>query len=157
MAWRISFDSDSNYKLGEILEYSIECTSLFRNLFIVQSNNIERYNLETSILDEMLESGRFPQDVSADTVATAIYWVNYNDSHHVVMKTSYMKETTSLNIVFTSELSITQDILYIYVLVRDINTIHKYKKTTLEKVDSIPVSTGTREIIIVYGMYCIAD
>ena len=157
----ISFHSDAWHKLSEILEHSILRSFLYfvRYLFIVRSNNIDRYNLETGMLDQMLESGNFPQGVSADTVGNAIYWINFNlsNSNNVVMKTSYIKETISLNISFTSELSITQDMLHIYVLVQDTNTIHKYKKTTLEKVDSIPVTSGTKEIIVVYGMHSIAS
>ena len=121
----------------------------------MESKNIFLYNLVTKALEEMSDDDIAPQVVSADHVAKVIYWVNFEDGRYVIMETTYNKQTQSLGIGFTSELSITQDMLYLYVLVLDISMVYKYKKSTWEREDSFNVSSSIEQILAVFGRYSI--
>ena len=137
---------------------STVCNCSFSYLYIAKQRNIERVDLETMNAEDILSNNdNAPQVLSADTVTKDLFWVNFNDTHYVLMLTSHNKETSTLwDIAFSSEVSIGQDLLYFYVLVVDMDTVYKYKKSTWEIVDRIEVGSDIEQIIIVQGKICCA-
>ena len=120
---------------------------------MVNAREIIRYNLDTGNSENMLDDAQHaPQVVSADADARVLYWANFTSSRYEIMKTTYNKETSYLNIYYAQPVALAQDLLHLYVLDRSRNVVDKYKKTTLEKVLNISVTDGTEEIIIIYGM-----
>ena len=125
----------------------------FSFLFVVGTINIIRYNLDSGNREEMLDDAQqySPLVVSADGGARVFYWVNFASSRYEIMRTTYNKETSSLNINYTQPVAIAQDILHLYVLARSRNTVDKYKEKTFEKVPAIAETERKEEIIILYG------
>ena len=116
--------------------------------------NIERYNVETEMVDLIKSGGDFPQDVSVDADNGVVYWVDVTDgSTFKVMRTSYAGETKDLNITYPDTIEIALDQLYLYVLVVSNETIYKYRKSTLEQMGSILVPGGTSGIEVAFGEY----
>ena len=120
---------------------------------MVGTINIIRYNLDSGNSEKMLDDSQqhSPLVVSADGDARVFYWVNFVSGRYEIMKTTYNNETSSLNISYTQTPALAQDLLHLYVLNKSRNAVDKYKKTTLEKVQSIAVTAGTEEIIVIYG------
>jgi hypothetical protein len=132
----------------------IFCSS---SLVIVKTgggNNIERYNVETEVVDAIKSGGDFPQDVSVDADNGVVYWVNViGGSTFKVMSTSYAGVTIDLNITYPEIIEIALDELYLYVLVVSNETIYKYRKNTGEQMGSIVVPSGTSGIEVAFGEY----
>jgi hypothetical protein len=132
----------------------IFCSS---SLVIVKTgsgSNIERYNVETEVVDVIKSGGDFPQDVSVDAYNGVVYWVNViGGSMFKVMSTSYAGETIDLNITYADTIEIAQDELYLYVLVVSNETIYKYRKSGGEQIGSIVVPSGTSGIEVAFGEY----
>ncbi|CAB4000302.1 Hypothetical predicted protein [Paramuricea clavata] len=136
----------------------IDMDSVNNYLVIVNTgsgSNIERYNVETEMLDVIKSGGDFPQDVSVDADNGVVYWVDVIDdgSTFKVMRTSYAGETKDLNITYPDTIEIALDELYLYVLVVSNETIYKYKKSTWEQMGSIVVPSGTSGIEVAFGEY----
>jgi hypothetical protein len=116
--------------------------------------NIERYNVETEVVDVINSGDDFPQDVSVDAGNGVVYWVNViGGSTFKVMSTSYAGVTIDLNITYADRIEIAQDELYLYVLVVSNETIYKYTKNTWEQIGSIVVPGGTSGIEVAFGEY----
>jgi sugar lactone lactonase YvrE len=116
--------------------------------------NIERYNVETEVVDLIKSGDDFPQDVSVDADNGVVYWVNViGGSTFKVMSTSYAGVTIDLNITYADGIEIAQDELYLYVLVVSNETIYKYRKNTWEQIGSIVVPSGTSGIEVAFGEY----
>ena len=116
--------------------------------------NIERYNVETEVVDLIKSGDDFPQDVSVDADNGVVYWVNViGGSTFKVMSTSYAGVTIDLNITYADRIEIAQDELYLYVLVVSNETIYKYRKNTWEQIGSIVVPSGTSGIEVAFGEY----
>ena len=116
-------------------------------------DNILRYNVKTRAVDVLKERGNYPQDASVDADNQVVYWVNFDPfgSKHYIMRTSYANETTDLNITYSGTLEIAQDEHNLYVLDVSNETLHKYNKSTWEKVDSTNLPSGTRGIEVSFG------
>ena len=99
------------------------------------------------------DAGKFPQFVSADGGNAVVYWVDYDTSEnqHKLMKTYYSGRTVDLNISYPGEIKITQDVLHVYVLDVDNDRIDKYKKSSMEKIESFATLAGAKEIIAGVG------
>ena len=132
----------------------IFCSS---SLVIVKTgsgNNIERYNVETEVVDAIKSGGDFPQDVSVDADNGVVYWVNViGGSTFKVMSTSYAGVTIDLNITYADTIEIALDELYLYVLFVSNETIYKYRKSGGEQIGSIVVPSGTSGIEVAFGEY----
>jgi hypothetical protein len=116
--------------------------------------NIERYNVETEVVDLIKSGDDFPQDVSVDADNGVVYWVNViGGSTFKVMSTSYAGVTIDLNITYADGIEIAQDELYLYVLVVSNETIYKYRKNTWEQIGSIVVPSGISGIEVAFGEY----
>jgi hypothetical protein len=126
-------------------------------LIIVRTDsgrNIERYNVETEVVDVIKSGDDFPQDVSVDGDNGVVYWVNViGGSTFKVMSTSYAGDTIDLNITYADRIEIAQDELYLYVLFVSNQTIYKYRKNTWEQMGSFVVPTGTSGIEVAFGEY----
>jgi hypothetical protein len=108
------------------------------------------------VLDVIKREGDSPQDVSVYGQYGQngeVYWVNYVDPMHTVMRTSYSNETINLNISDPGEIKIAQDQHYLYALIPSNNTIYKYQKNTWALMGTIDVPSGTNGIEIAFGMY----
>ena len=114
---------------------------------------IVRLNVKTQDVDTLLQSANAAQTLSVDEYNNVVYWVDFNSGQntHAIMKTYYSGSTMNLNISYPGEIAITQDLLYLYVVDIDNDRIDKYKKSSLEKMKSFPVSSGTKQIITVFG------
>ena len=118
------------------------------------SGNIERYNVETAMMNVIKSGGDFPQDVSVDTDNGVVYWVNViGGSTFKIMSTSYAGDTIDLNITYADTIEIAQDELYLYVLFVSNERIFKYRKNTWEQMGSIVVPSGTSGIEVAFGEY----
>ena len=116
--------------------------------------NIERYNVETEVVDVIKSGDDFPQDISVDGDNGVVYWVNVIGGYTFkVMSTSYAGVTIDLNITYADIIEIAQDELYLYVLVVSNETIYKYRKNTWEQIGSIVVPSGTSGIEVAFGEY----
>ncbi|CAB4039589.1 Hypothetical predicted protein, partial [Paramuricea clavata] len=114
-------------------------------------SNIERYNVETEVVDAIKAGGDFPQDVSVDADNGVVYWVNViGGSTFKVKSTSYAGVTIDLNITYTERIEIAQDEVYLYVLVVSNETIYKYRKNTWEQMGSIVVPSGTSGVEVAF-------
>ena len=117
-------------------------------------NNIERYNVETEVVEAIKAGGDFPQDVSVDAYNGVVYWVNViGGSTFKVMSTSYAGETIDLNITYADRIEIAQDELYLYVLLVSNETVFKYRKNGVEQIESIVVPSGISGIEVAFGEY----
>jgi hypothetical protein len=132
----------------------IFCSS---SLVIVKTgggNNIERYNVETEVVDAIKSGGDFPQDVSVDAYNGVVYWVNViGGSTFKVMSTSYAGETIDLNITYAGTIEIAQDELYLYVLLVSNEIVFKYRKNGVEQIESFVVPSGISGIEVAFGEY----
>ena len=105
------------------------------------------------MLDVIKREGDSPQDVSVDGLNGEVYWVNYVDPMHTVMRTSYSNKTINLNISDSGEIKIAQDQHYLYVLIPSNETIYKYQKNTWRLMETVNVPSGTNGIEVAFGMY----
>ena len=117
-------------------------------------NNIERYNVETEVVEAIKAGVDFPQDVSVDAYNGVVYWVNViGGSTFKVMSTSYAGKTTDLNITYADIIEIAQDELYLYVLLVPNETVFKYRKNGVEQIESFVVPSGIFGIEVAFGEY----
>jgi tRNA splicing ligase len=117
-------------------------------------NNIERYNVETEVVEAIKAGGDFPFDVSVDAYNGVVYWVNViGGSTFKVMSTSYAGKTTDLNITYADTIEIAQDELYLYVLLVSNETVFKYRKNGVEQIESFVVPSGIGGIEVAFGEY----
>jgi hypothetical protein len=117
-------------------------------------NNIERYNVETEVVEAIKAGGDFPQDVSVDAYNGVVYWVNViGGSTFKVMSTSYAGLTIDLNITYADTIEIAQDELYLYVLLVSNETVYKYRKNGVEQIESFVVPSGISGIEVAFGEY----
>ena len=117
-------------------------------------NNIERYNVETEVVEAIKAGGDFPQDVSVDAYNGVVYWVNViGGSMFKVMSTSYAGETIDLNITYADTIEIAQDELYLYVLLVSNEIVFKYRKNGVEQIESFVVPSGISGIEVAFGEY----
>ncbi|CAB4009691.1 fibrillin-2-like isoform X48, partial [Paramuricea clavata] len=134
----------------------IDMDSVNNYLVIVRTDsgsNIERYNVETEVVDAIKAGGDFPQDVSVDADNGVVYWVNViGGSTFKVKSTSYAGVTIDLNITYTERIEIAQDEVYLYVLVVSNETIYKYRKNTWEQMGSIVVPSGTSGVEVAFDI-----
>ena len=116
-------------------------------------DNVLLYNVNTRAVDVLKKRGNYPQDASVDAGNQVVYWVNFDpfSSEHNIMRTSYANETTDLNITYSGTLEIAQDQHNLYVLDVSNETLHKYNKSTWEKVESINLPNRTRGIEVSFG------
>jgi hypothetical protein len=117
-------------------------------------NNIERYNVETEVVEAIKAGGDFPQDVSVDAYNGVVYWVNViGGSTFKVMSTSYAGKTIDLNITYADTIEIAQDELYLYVLLVSNERVFKYRKNGVEQLESVVVPSGISGIEVAFGEY----
>jgi tRNA splicing ligase len=117
-------------------------------------NNIERYNVETEVVEAIKAGGDFPFDVSVAAYNGVVYWVNViGGSTFKVMSTSYAGKTTDLNITYADTIEIAQDELYLYVLLVSNETVFKYRKNGVEQIESFVVPSGIGGIEVAFGEY----
>ena len=129
------------------------------NLFIVPSYlliaravdpPIIRYNPETKSYISWSYDGS-AQSISVDEYNNVVYWANFDVNKHRVMKTTYNGKTSDLNITYSGEIDVANDVFHFYVLDEDNHRIDKYSKTTLEKQGNITSSPQILDLIIGYG------
>lgn len=115
--------------------------------------DIIRFNVETQSIDTIFDGNNyFPQAISVDKENTVIYWVDFKEpSEERVKKTYYSGTTMDLNISYSDNIKISQDMLHLYVLDTANNRIDKYNKSSLERIESITVSADAKYIVIGFG------
>ncbi len=69
------------------------------------------------------------------------------------MKTTYSGETVPLNITYSGEIDVTNDVLNLYVLDKDNMRIDKYLKTSLELYGNVTITDGIFDFVIGYGKF----
>ena len=115
------------------------------------SPGLIRFNTATQQIDELYNGGGAPQTLSVDEDNGNVYWVNFENDQHKVLKNPYGGLTVDLNISYPGEIRITQDLLHLYVLYPSRNRIDKYKKSSLELVENINTLDNPKEIVAGFG------
>ena len=93
------------------------------------------------------------QSLSFDQFDNVVYWANFIDDSHKVMKTMLTGDTVDLNITYPGEIEVTSDMFNLYVLDKENNRIDKFSKISLEKLGNITHDVDIMELIIGYGEY----
>jgi hypothetical protein len=126
--------------------------SVSSDLYIARASNppIVRYNPEDGSLKEFSYDGS-AQSVSFDAYENAIYWANFVEGRHKVIKTLLNEDTVDLNITYAGKIKVTVDVFNLYVLDDDNQRIDKYLKETLEKLGYSTFGVKIEDIIIGYG------
>ena len=93
------------------------------------------------------------QSISFDQFDNVVYWTNFIDNTHKVMKTMLTGSTVDLNITYSGEIEVTSDMFNFYVLDKDNDRIDKYSKTSLEKLGNITHDVDIMQLINGYGEY----
>ena len=111
---------------------------------------IIRYNPRDGSLLPFSQPGS-AQSLSFDQFDNVVYWANFIDDSHKVMKTMLTGDTVDLNISYSGEIEVTTDMFNLYVLDKENNRIDKYSKMSLEKLGNITRDVDIMELIIGYG------
>ena len=111
---------------------------------------IRRYNPRDGTSLSFTYAGA-AQSISFDQFDNVVYWVNFIENSHRVMKTTLTGTTIDLNITYSGEIEVTSDMLNFYVLDKDNDRIDKYLKTSLEKLGNITHAFNIMELIVGYG------
>ena len=124
-------------------------------LYIARANDppIVRYNPADDSIKEFKYEGGSAQSISVDEYDNVIYWANFKDSMHRIMKTLMNGQTVDLNITYSGTVELATDVFNLYILDQDSNYIHKYLKSSLEKQGNITYDVAIFDIIISYGEY----
>ena len=91
------------------------------------------------------------QSLSFDQFDNVVYWANFIDDSHKVMRTMLTGDTVDLNITYSGEIEVTTDMFNLYVLDKENDRIDKYSKTPLEKLGNITRDVDIMELITGYG------
>ena len=114
---------------------------------------IIRYDLN----DQSITNFTYPgsaQSISVDVYDNAIYWTNYNgNTDYEVMKTTYIGETSKLNISYSREIQVATDVYNLYVLSKDNNYIYKYVKNFPEQGGNISLRLAITDLVFGYGEF----
>ncbi len=126
--------------------------SVCSHLYIARASDppIIRYNPEDQSTMSFSYDGS-AQSISFDEYDNVIYWANFVDAIHKVMKTLANEETVDLNITYSGEIEVTSDVFNLYVADKENNRIDKYLKASLEKFGNITYDVGIQELIVAYG------
>ena len=130
--------------------YFISSVSSFLYIASGADPLIRRYNPRDGTSLSFTYTGA-AQSISFDQFDNVVYWVNFIENSHRVMKTTLTGTTVDLNITYSGEIEVTSDMLNFYVLDKDNDRIDKYLKTSLEKLGNITHAFNTMELIVGYG------
>ena len=93
------------------------------------------------------------QVLSVDEDNEVVYWDNFDESTHNLMKSYYTGQTDTLNISYDGEIDLAQDYMHLYVLDKENKRIDKYNKETWEKIDILYTRDEPKRLVIAFGKY----
>ncbi|XP_028406466.1 pro-epidermal growth factor-like [Dendronephthya gigantea] len=130
----------------------LEVDTINSYLYIARAGDppIIRYNPADETIKNFNYAEGSAQSISVDAYNNVIYWVNFEDALHRLMKTSLDGQTIALNITYTGGIEVTSDVLNLYVLDKENNAIDKYIKSPLEKQRNITYHAEIHDLIIAY-------
>ena len=100
--------------------------------------------------------GANPKHMDIDTQNNAVYWINNNGTHFVLLCTLFDGKTSELyaysGLKSTMEIAVGES-GYLYILDTVSNQIDRFNKMTGSPVSSIPVDPASEQLTIFQGKY----
>ena len=126
------------------------CVSSYLYIARALDPPIIRYNPRDGLLVPFNCTGS-AQSLSFDQFDIVVYWANFIEGSHKVMKTMLTENTVDLNITYPGEIEVTSDVFNLYVLDKENNRIDKYSKITLENLGNITPRDDIIKLVTGYG------